>query len=308
MGICYYANGRLALTKNFNFAEFEQIFGVDSLFGVMCMKCTFNFREIHDVNLTKARSNGAEAKSVGKNTSWNINQANAPNTASNATEGSSNSSAPSNTLPTVSSSSSHISTPKTDKTFSIHLSKFDVDKKWTDIAEYITAMTKLELKTHFTVLKLLPRRKEYRRSLSFVSFRINAVNKDVFDKIMTPGLWTDPDPSCPGVVASKFDSSISRLKRSQRESEGNNNNNRKSINNKTQIPKKAPNQRKVKSFEHQPQLGVQHNHGPFNYPRGSLGNFDCHQCNWGRNHAPLIDVLFQQMNVLLQSMTQHSHH
>jgi len=216
MGICHYKDGRLALSKNFNFAEFEQIFGVDSLFGVTCMKCTSDFREIHDEKISKARSNGAYADSVGKNSSGNINQANAPCAATNATEGSSNSSVPSNILPTVSSSPA--STPKFDDTFSIHLSKFDVDKKRTDIAEYITIKTKLELNTHYTVSKLLPRRKEHRRGLSFVSFKINTVNKDVFDKIMTPDLWTDPDPDCPGVVASKFDSSVSRLKRSQRKS------------------------------------------------------------------------------------------
>ena len=111
--------------------------------------------------------NGADANLVCKNRSGNINQANASNAATNATEGSSNSSVPTNTntLPTV--SSSHISTPKTDETFSIHVSKFDVDKKYTDIAEYITAMTKLELNTHYTISKLLPRRKEYRRGQSF---------------------------------------------------------------------------------------------------------------------------------------------
>ncbi|RYE16890.1 MAG: hypothetical protein EOP45_16715 [Sphingobacteriaceae bacterium] len=125
-------------------------------------------------------------------------------------QGGSNLTMPSCSLPTDSSA---ISTPKTDDTFSIHLTKFDVDKKWTDIAEYITVMTSLKLDTHFTVLKLLPKAKGSRRSLSFVSFKIVAANKDVFDKIMSPNLWN------PDVVASKFNSSISRLKRSQREIE-----------------------------------------------------------------------------------------
>lgn len=100
-------------------------------------------------------------------------------------QGGSNLTMPSCSLPTDSSA---ISTPKTDDTFSIHLTKFDVDKKWTDIAEYITVMTSLKLDTHFTVLKLLPKGKGSRRSLSFVSFKINSVSKDVFDKIMLPDL------------------------------------------------------------------------------------------------------------------------
>ena len=114
---------------------------------------------------------------------------------------------PAGSLPTVSSA---ISTQKPDETFSIHLSKFDVDTKFNDIAKYITGMTSLKLDTDFTVLKLLPKRKGFRRFLSFVSFKVVAANKDIFDKIMAPELWN------PHIVASKFDSSISRLKRSQR--------------------------------------------------------------------------------------------
>lgn len=119
---------------------------------------------------------------------------------------------------------------------------------------------------------------------------------------MSLDLWST------GVAASKFDSSVSRLKRSQRKSEGNININKSNNNNKSKVPKKAPTQRKVKSHEHRPKLGVQHNHGLFNYPHGNLGNVDFHQCNWGRNHAPLINLLLQHMNVLLQSIHQHSHH
>ncbi|RYE04834.1 MAG: hypothetical protein EOP33_08415 [Rickettsiaceae bacterium] len=121
-------------------------------------------------------------------------------------QGGSNLSMPSGSLPADSSA-----TPsKTDDSFSIHLSKFDVDKKWTDIAEYIAGVTSLKLDTDFTVLKLLPMKKSSRRFLSFVSFKIVAANKDAFDKIMSPELWN------PDFVASKFDSSISRLNRSQR--------------------------------------------------------------------------------------------
>lgn len=69
----------------------------------------------------------------------------------------------------------------------------------------------------------------------------------------------------------------------------------------SQVPKKASNIRKVNSHEHRPRLGVEHNHGTFNYPHGNT-NVDCHQCNWGRNQAPFTDLLLQLMNVLLQSM------
>ncbi len=156
-----------------------------------------------------------------------------------------------------------------DNSLSVHVSPFPVDTKWMTIADMIKEKTSLEHGKDFSIVKLLPKSKAFRRRLSYVSFKIKVPNKDVFNTLMHSDMWG------PDTKASKYDRSALRTKRLQR---------------KSQVPKKAPNQ---------------HSHGPFYHQRVNFANADFLQFNRGHpsNQALLTNLLLQLTNVLLQSMT-----
>ena len=106
---------------------------------------------------------------------------------------------------------SHDSATKIDDSLSIHVSKFKPNTNYMDVANFITEKTSLEFKTSFSVFKL-HQRKFNKAKPTFVSFKIKAEDKDVFDTIMSTELW-EPD-----FKASPYDRSISKAKALERRS------------------------------------------------------------------------------------------
>ncbi|RYE05027.1 MAG: hypothetical protein EOP33_07755 [Rickettsiaceae bacterium] len=231
------------------------------------MKCTIEFREIHETRVSKARSNGTTAGipnvnslssvnsfSAGNSSSdiipgnINDNLNNAPKEATNAAGSENNTSTESlqftsdhsydfankNTIGSENQSiddslksASVINNiaPSTgsnavgydnndaeiDDSLCIHVAKFDPSISYIDVANRITEKTSLVHKTSFTVFKLHQRRFNKVKP-TFVSFKIMAKDKDIFDKIISPDVWGQE------FKASPYDRSISKTKAMERRS------------------------------------------------------------------------------------------
>ena len=243
LGACsFLPDGKIGYREPSNFSEFEQIFGVDSPFGVTCMKCTLEFREIHEARVSKAKTNGTTAGisnvdslhlansfstdhgSVGE-IPGNINDKlnNVPKGSGNGsstesvTSGSGNvmnrnaPSAESNAVGSDNENTSNNEDAEIDDSLCIHVSKFDPSISYMDVVNVITEKTSLVHKTNFTVIKLYKRRFNKVKP-TFVSFKIIAKDKDIFDIIISPDVWG------PEFKASPYDRSISKAKAMERRS------------------------------------------------------------------------------------------
>jgi len=205
------SDGKLAIRPS-NFAEFEEIFGVDSPFGIICMKCTSDFREVHDAKVAKARTNGTTAGIPDIDSVLLEDSSTTDDSSKSASlEKDTNSVNPQINSTKPKHIESHDTTTDTDDSLSIHVSKFKPHISYLDVADYITDKTSLEFKTSFSVFKL-HQRKFNKSKPTFVSFKIKANDKDVFDTIMAADLWE------PKFKASPYDRSISKAKALERRS------------------------------------------------------------------------------------------
>ncbi|RYX86027.1 hypothetical protein EON73_02730 [bacterium] len=98
-----------------------------------------------------------------------------------------------------------------DDSLCIHVSKFRPHITYMDVAKFITKQTSLKFKKSFSVFKLY-QRKFRKTKPTFVSFKIMAKDKEVFDIIMATDLWE------PKFKASPYDRSISKAKAMERRS------------------------------------------------------------------------------------------
>lgn len=104
-----------------------------------------------------------------------------------------------------------------------------------NVANFITEKTSLEYNTSFSVFKLHQRRFS-RIKPTFVSFKIKAKDKDVFDVIMAPDLWG------PEYKASPYDRSVSKTKAMERRS--------KCTSSKLEAPQSKPQSKANTAFNH----------------------------------------------------------
>lgn len=186
---------------------FQKAFNIDSPFAITCEVCTGKFhRHFIGNDITSVPSSSM----IQDNSNISVN---VPQTAARNAQHQSRSSIPTvnenatqvggsaNDIGAIKLSPPVLNQPSQrvdiDFQHSIHVTKFSTSTKVSDIIDFITQKTSLEVNKSFIVRKLIKPKTNMKR-ISFVSFKISASNADTCDILLNEDLWA------PHFTASRF--------------------------------------------------------------------------------------------------------